>query len=192
MRTFGNPVSLVIAVALLVVLVTAWVLGSRSEPGRAGRSGRLLGFLAVGISGVAVLYVALIARMSIAARESEVSFVPVVDTFHAIVGQTTANVTLSGLVGNVVLFVPLGFSLSLIADDLARRVIVVILTAASLSIAVEFVQFILNRGGVAAVDDVLLNVAGAFVGSVAYGWAGRFRKTDPAVPDRDYGQLPRR
>ena len=69
---------------------------------------------------------------------------------------------LENLVGNVLLFVPLGF-LAVIA--LRRRVRVVTALAAALSVLIESTQLLLGDRW-SDVDDVLLNSAGAFAGAV--------------------------
>jgi len=70
------------------------------------------------------------------------------------------NYTLN-LLGNIVLFIP--YSLIMVFVFNVYKKLTVILTAFFLSVLIETLQFILQLG-VADIDDVLLNVAGAFTG----------------------------
>lgn len=65
------------------------------------------------------------------------------------------------LFGNVVLFIPLSFILILICRISGTKVIV--LAALLLSVAIEVIQYTFSLG-VADIDDVILNAAGAFIG----------------------------
>jgi glycopeptide antibiotics resistance protein len=67
------------------------------------------------------------------------------------------------LIGNVVLFVPLGF-LGLLA--LRRRVPVVTVLVGALSVVIEGTQLMLGDRW-SDIDDVLLNCTGAFLGALA-------------------------
>ncbi|MFC4856225.1 VanZ family protein [Actinophytocola glycyrrhizae] len=166
-----------------MALLGAWVITSRTEHNRLTRT---LQACALSLSIIAIIYITLGTRLGYSSREAKVSLVPAIDTFHALTGQTTATVTIAGIIGNIVLFIPLGFSLSLIAARKNRKTTTNLIGATMLSISVEFAQFVLDQG-VMAVDDVLLNVAGAAMGWVAHGWADRLRNTGPTVPKRNYG-----
>ncbi|MGB3439195.1 MAG: VanZ family protein [Actinophytocola sp.] len=183
-RAFGNSISVTIAFLLAVALIGAWVATSRNEHSRLSRT---LQACALILSIIAVLYITLGTRLGYSSRDATVSLVPMADTLHALTGPTTASATIFGIIGNIALFAPLGFSLSLTAVRTSRRVSTTLITATLLSISVESAQFILGQGGVVAVDDVLLNVAGAAAGWVAHGWAGRSRRTDPSASLRNYG-----
>ncbi len=182
-RAFGNPVSLTIALLLIASMIGAWVFSSRTEYRRLSRT---LQVCALSLSIAAIIYITLGTRLGYSSRDAKVSLIPVIDTVNAITGQTTGNVTVFGIIGNIVLFIPLGFSLALITARKSRKIAATLISATLLSIGVECAQFILDQGGVAATDDVLLNVAGAAVGWIAHGWADRFR-TDPTVSNRNYG-----
>ncbi|MEV4600643.1 VanZ family protein [Amycolatopsis sp. NPDC049253] len=62
--------------------------------------------------------------------------------------------------GNIALFVPLGF----LAHVVTRRKAAVVAASAGLSLAIETVQYFIGRS--ADVDDVLLNTLGAALGLV--------------------------
>jgi glycopeptide antibiotics resistance protein len=69
---------------------------------------------------------------------------------------------IENLIGNVVLFVPLGF-LAVVA--LGKSVPVVTVMAGALSVAIECTQLLLGDR-FTDIDDVLLNSTGAFVGAL--------------------------
>ena len=83
------------------------------------------------------------------------------------------------LIGNVALFVPLGFLLP-VAARTCRRLWVTLAAAAGLSILIETVQALLPSHAT-DVDDVILNTAGAALGFLAFAmiaWTVR-RRTAP-------------
>jgi glycopeptide antibiotics resistance protein len=87
------------------------------------------------------------------------------------------------LVGNVVLFVPLGFLLPLL-DPRCRRFATTAAVALSASVGIELVQLVLlvalgARRSV-DVDDVILNVTGAGLGYLAWRGARAFGRSSVA------------
>ena len=88
------------------------------------------------------------------------------------------------LIGNVVLFVPLGFLLPAALRSL-RRAWPTLLVAAALSVLIETTQAILPEHAT-DIDDVILNTTGAALGYLAYwvlAWTARQRTA------RDEGKL---
>jgi len=79
----------------------------------------------------------------------------------------SAHVLIS-LVGNVVVFVPLGAALALALGDkpAGRRLLLATLTGAGLSLCIELAQMALPSR-VAALDDLLLNTTGTAIGALA-------------------------
>ena len=71
----------------------------------------------------------------------------------------------TNLLGNIALFIP--FSLILFSLVGVRGSKKVMLIAFTVSVLIEFIQYILYRG-VADVDDILLNMIGAILGCVIY------------------------
>ena len=86
----------------------------------------------------------------------------------------------SELVENVALFMPLG---ALLPFAIPRRSLLVVLASATvLSTGIEWLQYASHDGRFADVDDVILNVAGALLGWLAWAVARRwFRRAEPAV-----------
>lgn len=77
-------------------------------------------------------------------------------------GPNLVRIALANLLGNVVLFLPMGFLLPLLLPGL-RRWYRVLLTAAGIIAAVELLQMVLLVG-TCDVDDLLLNLLGAAAG----------------------------
>lgn len=79
--------------------------------------------------------------------------------------DTGAREPWMNLIGNVVLFAPLGAVVATMTRrGWALRVLTATFLAGALSALIEAVQFVLGR--VADVDDVILNTAGALIGAV--------------------------
>ncbi|WP_090398785.1 VanZ family protein [Natribacillus halophilus] len=70
------------------------------------------------------------------------------------------------LIGNVILFVPLGVYLPMLFRSL-RTIVKVTLAGAALSLLIELYQFTFTLR-VADIDDLLLNVGGVSIGAVIY------------------------
>ena len=89
--------------------------------------------------------------------------------FHDLIDLLSDSDAAAQIAGNLLAFAAVGFFLP-IRRRLARPALVplaVALIVAGLSLAVEVLQFVLDIGRVASVDDILLNVAGAVVACVA-------------------------
>lgn len=84
------------------------------------------------------------------------------------------------LVGNVLLFVPLGFLLPRLSER-AQRFAATAATALAVSVGIELVQLAMLLTGLSRrsvdVDDVMLNVAGACLGYLA--WRGSRARREP-------------
>lgn len=90
------------------------------------------------------------------------NFVPLKTILNYISGEPTWNIAIRNIVGNIILFIPLGLFVPIIY----RRLITlkhVLVIAFLLSVALESAQGLLRAGAV-DVDDVILNVLGAVVG----------------------------
>ena len=90
----------------------------------------------------------------------------------------TFQVTAAGLLGNVLLFAPLGFAVSF-ACGRPNAWKSPVASALVLSILVEAAQFIMNQGAAATVDDVCTNVLGGTLGWLAARWLGRRAPAEP-------------
>jgi glycopeptide antibiotics resistance protein len=91
------------------------------------------------------------------------------------------------IVGNVLLFVPLGFTLPL-AVAWCRRAFVTVVIAAAASFAIEILQMILPFRD-PDIDDVILNTIGAVIGYGLYALSARIaRRYAPVASDLSAGR----
>lgn len=86
----------------------------------------------------------------------------------------SGDVTTAQMVGNVVMFIPLGCLLPLRWKTM-RTLPRLLVPCCFLAVAVEGMQAMIPLGRIASSDDVLLNLAGATVGAIATSvwWSGR-------------------
>ncbi|WP_157982454.1 VanZ family protein [Nocardiopsis sp. FIRDI 009] len=68
--------------------------------------------------------------------------------------------------GNIAMFVPLGALLPLALGGRLASFPRVLAVSGAVSITVEILQYVLDAGRITAVDDVILNCAGALIGAV--------------------------
>lgn len=73
--------------------------------------------------------------------------------------------SVSNVIGNIVLFVPLGLYLSLFIRE--KNVVKNVLLVIFISVSVEVLQFVFKVGAT-DIDDVILNGFGGFIGIIAY------------------------
>lgn len=108
-------------------------------------------------------------------RLTPVNFIPLVNTTKEFVENLSSEknnmveFALQNIIGNVILFIPLGFLLPLITNKFhsLKKIIVV---AFLFSLFIEFVQFISFHFGIyrtADIDDIILNTLGAVLGFIA-------------------------
>ena len=75
--------------------------------------------------------------------------------------ETLRRFAFGNVVGNVIIFIPLGIYLPLIKKD--KRILVSLLFIFIVSLSVEIIQGILALGA-ADIDDIILNFLGGFIG----------------------------
>jgi glycopeptide antibiotics resistance protein len=95
-------------------------------------------------------------EFSIGTRVNLIPLSEIIDVF----GSNDATHMLIGVLGNILLFVPLGFLLPLLWKRFSP--LATVLTGAALSFAIETVQFFTGRA--ADIDDFILNTLGALLG----------------------------
>lgn len=83
---------------------------------------------------------------------------------------------LSNIVGNVLLFVPLGFFLAIRKTTVDRAAFQLF----AVTLGIEMMQFILHRG-ISDIDDILLNLAGGMIGYGFYRGLSRSKNRDEAL-----------
>ena len=106
-------------------------------------------------------------------REVERSFnlIPFQSVIEFLLGNTenSRNFSYANLVGNIAIFIPLGFYISFFRKESRKDNILVksILTVFVVSLAVEIVQWLFVIG-TADIDDIILNCIGGFVGILVF------------------------
>jgi glycopeptide antibiotics resistance protein len=156
--------------ALALAVAVPWGairLVRRAPARRAALEALFVGYLAVALY---VVFLPLPVRPGdTRSRSGYVNLVPM----HTVVeiARDFPGLVVQQLVGNVVLFVPLGFLLPLL-DRRCRRFVTTAAVALSSSAGIEIVQLalLLTLGARRSVDvdDVILNVAGAGLGYLAW------------------------
>ena len=101
---------------------------------------------------------------SFATAFSVSNFIPLHKIYYYMSGNEPCTVGIINILGNILLFVPMGIFLPALFDkmDDFKRVVV---TASCISFLVEFIQ-LLTQTGEFDVDDILLNSIGGAIGYV--------------------------
>ena len=123
---------------------------------------------------VLLLYIVFFARRRAVITPRMLNIVPFRNTLHAF--QEISNDRgqfnfYTNLLGNFLLFIPLSFVFMLVCKTADRNTI---FYAFLFSLSIELLQYLFKKG-VADVDDIILNVAGAFVGMLVC------KKNDKAI-----------
>lgn len=92
-----------------------------------------------------------------------VPFATIVDQFTS---QVHASVAVRNLLFNVLLFVPIGLTWTLVAEQLNRTWVRAVVAGAGFAVVVEAAQLLLPLGRAADVDDVVLNHPGCLGGAL--------------------------
>lgn len=157
-----------VIVALIAFGALAWWL--RRLP-TGGRDRRLVSSLALGTALVIVVTLTLMAsRRSDEARQ--IMLVPFENLIDALDGEGGLRFAVAELIGNVLLFVPLGMALRWRLPSFG--IVRVTGVAMLISIAVETLQAVLATGRWATTTDVITNTVGGLIGAIAGGiWLRR-------------------
>ena len=105
------------------------------------------------------------------------NLIPFASIVH-LLRETPSAVAIDNIVGNLVLFAPLGALLPLLFDRL-RRPVPLLWRVATISLLIETVQY-LTRARSVDIDDVILNTTGAMIGYGAYRIAATTLEAAPA------------
>jgi len=125
---------------------------------------------ATAVTALAVLIVVL---QPMGSAETAVNVVPFASLTALLSSSVEGSVALRNVMGNVLLFVPVGLCAGLLTQVVRQPRWAAVLGAATFSLALEAAQFLLPVGRAADVDDVILNAAGAAVGIAASVVIGR-------------------
>lgn len=122
--------------------------------------------------GVFICYILLLIKILFLSRishleYSSINLIPFYSIMEFISGSS-ANLkafAFSNVVGNIVIFIPLGTYLALFKND--KRVITNLLFIFIVSLFVEIIQGLLSIG-VSDIDDIILNCLGGLIGILGY------------------------
>ncbi|WP_432944937.1 VanZ family protein [Kribbella sp. CA-253562] len=159
-RTFGDLVPvLILVVAALAVTIP---LIARTSPRRRRTVFSVL------YAGWAICVGAVTLAPAAGQRGRAVELVPFQSIVTLLTDSVSWEVAAAQIGGNVLLFVPLGVLLEAQrpSSSVARRVKRAGLIASGAAVGIELVQYAVGFGRVASIDDVILAVAGALVGSL--------------------------
>ncbi|HEX6128082.1 MAG TPA: VanZ family protein [Candidatus Limnocylindria bacterium] len=163
---FLDALPAIVAFASLIVAISLALAASRAR--RAGWRAALGStmpdaMLLVALGAIAVLTLG----DPMGPQPDRFNLVPFRDQWWALQGVVDPALAAATLVGNVLLFVPLGAALA--ARHLEVGAGRLVLWAAAISVAVEAAQGLMNVGRLADITDVMANTAGAAVGVALWG-----------------------
>ncbi len=104
--------------------------------------------------------------------------------FHTIYSYLSGSlnvspvIVVSNILGNIILFVPLGLYLQLLKKT--KKIWISILIIFFTPLFVEMFQFIFGLGA-ADIDDIILNCSGGLIGILVYRWLYAFLKNEEKV-----------
>jgi hypothetical protein len=152
-------VKVLLAVAVVGFVVLAWRL-VRHPPMRAvDGTARDLALA----SALAIVVVLTLLTPSVEGEAPQVRLVPFIDLFEALDGRGSLRFAIAELVGNVVLFIPLGMALRWRFPSL--EVLQVGALALAASVAVELTQGLTGAGRWSDSTDVVMNTIGGVIGA---------------------------
>ena len=144
----------------------------------------------------AVVYAATLAVITVVPlrltndRATRVNLIPLGSVLDCVIGtggpREAPQYCIENVVGNVMLFAPLGVLLPSISSRF-RSSAAIVVAAAVISASIEGVQWTERNfevGRTVDVDDVLWNVVGAYAGWWFVARRGRGRRLDPALSER--------
>lgn len=167
-RAFGHLVPLVV-LGLLVAMAGVALLARR----RSRLCGKpwLAAVLTVAVRATAIGALILVVAITlqptgpvgiVGTSPNWVPFATIVDQFAT---QVDPSVAVRNLLFNVLLFVPVGFTWTLVAEQLNRTWVQAVVAGAGFAVVVETAQLLLPLGRAADVDDVTLNTLGVLGGA---------------------------
>ena len=98
-----------------------------------------------------------------------IPFATIVDYF----ANGNTGISVRNLVGNVIIFIPLGFLLPILIERF-RKLIVILLVSFAFSLLFETIQLLFSMLGSFDVDDLILNTFGALLGYLGFVTSKKF------------------
>ena len=166
-RTFGDLAPLLIVTALFTLILTWLVVRRASNRGGATRM-EVLDAVARVWAVASVIAVALIVLRPIGGSGSVtgVNLVPFKSLVDLINNSVDASVAVRNIAGNVFLLVPIGFTFGLVFRRHRHMILAATLAGLATSLVLEVVQLGFALGRIVDIDDLILNVIGAWIGAL--------------------------
>lgn len=98
-------------------------------------------------------------------KVNNANFVPFKSIMSYFSGDFTLRVVIANILGNIIIFIPLGIFIPIIFNK--ERLTTIVFYSFSLSLTFEVIQ-ILTSLGTFDVDDIILNVLGSIIGYIIY------------------------
>ncbi len=165
------------AAAIPVYAITRFFMHNTKQEGFSFTFKKELGFFIFFIYMLCVISLTLMPNsMFVTSRPNTINLVPIINTFHNfyVVASIESNQmignALGNIVGNILLFFPLGVLLPLLFPTYSA-IKQLFIAASTASLSIEFIQFLEGVFGIyrsVDIDDVILNTLGALVGYFAY------------------------
>ena len=185
-RAFGSILPLgVVGAGVLIVMLLAW-----RRLGSVGRRRVAVAFLVTW--GLGVLAVTLRPQSGWLDahnhwRTRGISLIPLTEISDAVANSVTWHVPVEQIGGNLILFMPLGVGLVMLADGRRLGWRAGFRAGAVVGFAIEAAQWLLDVGRVSSVDDVILACLGSGIGLLIGRplFAAAARRTSPNHSSRE-------
>lgn len=175
-----KPLLFIFGIILPAWIMYRWIIGTRNKI-----NGRGDNFLNELMLSVFVFYVSIVLEVTIVPasisglnnpREPALNVIPVINTYKQFIytlaetDKTDTGYALENIIGNILLFIPLGMLLPYLfpAFNSIRKLILICLLS---SLTIELTQFILRQFGTyrtVDIDDIILNTTGGILGWLIY------------------------
>ncbi len=154
------------AVVSLVTLIATWLVVRRAKNGGGPDPLAVLDAVARIWAAAAVIGVTSIVLRPVGGPESVtgLNLVPFKSLGNLINNSVDASVAVRNIAGNVLLFVPIGFTFGLVFRRHRHMILASTLVGLGTSLIFEVIQFVFALGRVGDIDDVILNVVGTWIG----------------------------
>jgi glycopeptide antibiotics resistance protein len=118
--------------------------------------------------GLLAVYAVILAGVTLTpgSESQSPSLIPFVEMWRELARSSRTN-ALANSVGNIALFVPLGWLIPMTWPRM-RSLDLIVVAAVGLSVAIELSQFLFIDGRSPSTDDVILNTLGAAVGAIMF------------------------
>lgn len=147
----------------------------------------------LGLWGILIVYLLILLRITlfkqvflfhlpaaVGASERVINLIPLASVFEMIQTGTSMQRILENVLGNVLLFLPLGLLLPVLFRRIKDSTKAVLCCGACVSFMIEAVQFIFALGST-DIDDLWMNVFGVLVGAWIYRFIRKIARSEAAV-----------